>query len=410
MCKLRITEACIKYEKDANKARGLLINQLNKKIAELQGKLQLRNTTANELELNAAKMELESIIEAKANEVIFRNKANWHEHGERNSKYFFSLEKSRSRLKTVHAVRSADGTLIKENNEILSECHNFYAKLYGDNGVQQNRFRLINHFGRTISWDSREKLENEIDIKEVGHALSKFDNCKAPGCNGLPADFFKCFWPKIKWPLFEYYQKCLVNHELGTSARRGILSLIPKKEADLENLSNWRPLTLLNFDYKLLSKVLAIRLQSVLPEIIDEDQTGFMKGRNIMENIRRVIEFVGFSKERKLNNILLSLDFEKCFDSVRLDAIINSFRFFGFGENFVRMSGMLFTNFTLCVQNNGYSSKWIRQERGYHQGCCYSPLAFLLTGQIFALYLKKDSKLEGVDIDNFLFTLVAICG
>ena len=109
---------------------------------------------------------------------------------------------------------------------------------------------------------------------------------KTPGTDGLPCEFDKVFWNDLGEILIKALNYSHVSGKLPISQRRGIIKLIPKKDADLTSIKNWRPLTLLNCDYKIASKAIANRVKTVLLKLISEDQTGFIKGRNIAENIR----------------------------------------------------------------------------------------------------------------------------
>ena len=104
---------------------------------------------------------------------------------------------------------------------------------------------------------------------------------------------------------------------LYITQRRGVIKLIPKKDAEPYFIKNWRPLTLLNCDYKIAAKAVANRLKKVLPDLISSDQTGFMKGRFIGKNIRLIDYVIRFTKERKnIPGLLLFLDLEKAFDTI----------------------------------------------------------------------------------------------
>ena len=168
----------------------------------------------------------------------------------------------------------------------------------------------------------------------------------------------------------------------------------------MRRIENWRPITLLNLDYKILSKILAQKLQSVLPDLISEHQTGFMKGRNIKENIRKTIEIAKLVNSKKLEFVIYSIDFQKCFDSCKHEALLGVLDFFGFPETYKEWVRLLFTNFKLCVQNNGMLSPWIVQQVGLHQGCCYSPLGYLLCGEVFSLLLENAGGVEGINFEN----------
>ena len=103
---------------------------------------------------------------------------------------------------------------------------------------------------------------------------------------------------------------------LSITQRRGVIKLIPKKDAELYYIKNWRPITLLNTDYKIAAKALANRIKSVLPSIINNDQTGFMKNRFIGENIRLIDCIIQYAAKENISGLLLFIDFEKAFDSL----------------------------------------------------------------------------------------------
>ena len=109
--------------------------------------------------------------------------------------------------------------------------------------------------------------------------------------------------------------------QLSISQKRGIVKLILKPDSDSLDLQNWRPITLLNTDYKIAAKAVARRIEKMLPKIINSDQTGFIKGRYIGENIRLIIRLIisdimDYTKTENLPGILLSLDFKKAFDTL----------------------------------------------------------------------------------------------
>ena len=107
--------------------------------------------------------------------------------------------------------------------------------------------------------------------------------------DGLPYEFYKKFWSDIKKYLLESYAHSFKTGKLNITQKQGIITLIPKAKKDPLKLKNWRPISLLNFDYKLLTKCLASRLRKVIPDIIYSDQTGFMSNRYIGENINKIL-------------------------------------------------------------------------------------------------------------------------
>ena len=115
--------------------------------------------------------------------------------------------------------------------------------------------------------------------------------------------------------------------------RRCVGSLIPKKDTEPYLVKNWLPLSLLNCDYKLATKAVANRLKLVLPKLIDNDQTGFLKGRFIGENIRLFDSVINFTADKNIPGLLVFLDFEKAFDTIEWPLIHNTFHHFNFGSS-----------------------------------------------------------------------------
>ena len=125
---------------------------------------------------------------------------------------------------------------------------------------------------------------------------------KTPGTDGLPADFYKVFWNDISDYLVNSINYAFGKGQLSVTQRRGIIKLIPKKDAGPDLIKNWRPITLLNCDYKIAAKAIANRLKRVIPNLVNSDQTGFIKGRFIGENIRLILCFHVTSSFSKTKN------------------------------------------------------------------------------------------------------------
>ena len=105
-------------------------------------------------------------------------------------------------------------------------------------------------------------------------------------------------------PLYECYQTVIEEGELSASQKQAVMTLIEKKGKDRSFISNWRPISLLNFDYKLLSKVVSRRFQNFLPLLIHKNQTGFMKGRFIGDSIRVLQDVMSYTMQKKLSGLL----------------------------------------------------------------------------------------------------------
>ena len=151
--------------------------------------------------------------------------------------------------------------------------------------------------------------------------------------------------------------KGLKKNELSDTQKQGILILLHKK-GDKSLLDNWRPISLLNIDYKIAAKILCRRLQKVINKIISKDQTGYLKFRSATENVRLIEDVIDFCLHLDLPGILIFLDFKKAFDSVNHNFLFQVLKKFNFKESFIRWIKVLYHNACGKVVNNG----WVTQS------------------------------------------------
>ena len=177
-----------------------------------------------------------------------------------------------------------------------------------------------------------------------------------------------------------------------------IISLIPKKNKDKTILENLRPISLLKAYYKILTKVLAKRLEKVLPKLINPDQTGYVKGRYIGENIRLIEDLMFYTEKENLPGIAVFLDFRKAFDTIEWHYLEKALLQFNFGPNFLQWFRTLHCNISSCVLNNGHASSFFSIKRGVRQGCPLSGLLFVIGLELLARAIKHDALIKGIVI------------
>ena len=234
-------------------------------------------------------------------------------------------------------------------------------------------------------------------------ALKGMNAGSSPGIDGISTEFYKFFWVDIKYLVYESLMYAKESKELSISQRKGIFSLIHKgKDLAKDDIKNWRPISLMNVDYKLLTRVLANRLQGVVSEIIHENQSGFVKGRHITKILRELDDVIERDKYYKASNLLLAIDFEKAFDTISRQFIMKMCDRFGIGEYFGDWINIVMNNRLSCVKNNGLISDTFELQRGIRQGCALSPLLFILAVEVLAIRVRSDENIKGAKYGNYI--------
>ena len=151
--------------------------------------------------------------------------------------------------------------------------------------------------------------EGKITSEEFALLLECFQ--KTPGNDGIPVEFYKTFWPLISEPFIQCINECFERGEISCSQKQAVITLIEKKGKDHSFLDNWRPISLVNVDAKIMSKAIATRIKNVLPNIIHNNITGFMKDRYIGETVRSIFDIRGFTAKQDIPGLLIFNDFQR---------------------------------------------------------------------------------------------------
>ena len=188
---------------------------------------------------------------------------------------------------------------------------------------------------------------------------------------------------------------------LSISQKRGIISLIPKKKnKDKCLLENLRPISLLNIDYKILTKTIAKRLEKVLPNVINANQTSYIKGRFIGENVRLIHEIMYHTKLTDKLGIEIFLDFRKAFDTIEWCYLKKALQMFSFGQDIQKWFDIIYNDASSCVLHNGHASEFFLVEKGVRQGCPLSGLLFVLGIELLARALQKNPTIRGIQVGH----------
>lgn len=292
------------------------------------------------------------------------------------SAWLTSKLKKKAATRNIQKIRDSAGNL-KDSDEEILEC---FAKYY--EGIYSEKKICLNTLNEMLASWEKDNLDlsaigKKISSEELDEAIKSSKAKKSPGIDGLSNLVYKKMPHKLRNLLLTEYNLFMSGKEIPEYWKRGVITLIPKK-GDLEDTANYRPITLLNSDYKLFCKILASRLNGVITKIIPNTQIGFMPRRLIYDNV--LCLDILLRKKFKLIN----LDFRKAYDSVAHTTIIRVLEHVGFPKQFITAVKNMIEGSTARLIINRKLSRIIRICCGVKQGDPLSPLLFTFVIELLA--------------------------
>lgn len=377
--KMQIRSKTIEYSVKKKREMDKTFEICEKKLKTMEE--QIDNFSQNEM--NETIKQIQEINAIRTKGAIIRSKATWLAEGELPSKYFLSLEKQNYNRKTLKRLKLEDGTITQKPSEILDTLYQYYQNLYTSHFDQE--FIDTTYLDKLNLPQLKDRdfglLESPLTKDEIQDAIKTLKPNKSPGIDGIPAEFYQFFWNKLHNFLFEMYQEIILEEQMNSSATEGLLTLIDKPDKDPIVIPNWRPLTLLTVDYKILAKIIANRVSPTLSYLIHPQQTGFIKNRHISDNLMDLLCAAEYCYMNDLSYLIVNFDMQKAFDKVEWPALWAILNKFGFGPKILSIIRILYKDATRKVINNGYLSKEIKVQRSTAQGCPWSPLAYALLAE-----------------------------
>ena len=371
--------------------------QLENKLKRTQ-QLAKNGTTRDIEQYLLAKENLKQLDLKELESNKIRAKAQFMEEGEKSTRYFLSLEKSRRTNQTIRVLTKDNLDTVTGIQDLLSETRSFYENLYSAEECDENEQDsfLIDELPR-LNDNDREVCEGYITEEELREAVISMENDRSPGIDGLTTNFYKHFWPLIAKSITQVYNYAFRVGNLTVSQRRGIISLLFKK-GDRTLLKNWRPITLLTTDYKILTKALANRLRKVLPSLVHTDQTASILGRTINDNSRLLHDVIYFANENDIPLAVISVDQLKAFDRVAHSFLFKTLERFGFGPSFIHWIEVIYNSVSSSVKTNGWLTSFIKLGRGLRQGCPLSMPLYVLTAETMAINIRNNPNIHGIRV------------
>ena len=370
----------------------------NNTIAQLKTHIDhlVLSDPSSSVEVERLYTELHHIQNTQRAGVIIRSRASAILNEEKPSKFFYQQEQTLQVKHNLTAVHTPGGVDVSDDDSISRTLHDFYSTLYTARPTDPARQAyFLDQLEPRLSASQAQSLDQPITTNELYLTLQQMGLNKSPGCDGLPVEFYLTFWPSIASAM-----TTLANYvfssggSLSYTQSSAVLTLL-YKEGDKLDLANWRPLSLLTADYKLLSKTVATRIRPFLSALIHSDQTCSVPTRTIHTNLYLLRDIITFAHHKKRPTYILSLDFQKAFDMIDHGYMLKALARFNFGPILLRYVKTIYTDITSNVINNGYLTRAVPIARGIRQGCPLSLSLYCLVAETIASAIRHHSHIIG---------------
>ena len=315
------------------------------------------------------------------------------------TKYFFDLATVKKKKNNIHHLKTEEGVLLTDPQQIRHHIQTFYTSLYSPEEVDQKAIETLCGFVNPIPSFLAEALEEPISLDEIKKSIKDQNNNKTPGIDGIPADFYKVFAELLAEDLLEVFSFCTTNKTLPISSRRAIITLLPKS-GDLGFIKNWRPVSILCSDYKIYSRLVLNRLKPYLSHIIHSDQTYAIPTRNIHHNLHLLRDAISFSNISDTPLALISIDQMKAFDRINHVFLFQLLQAYKFGPYFQTLIQIAYAEPHFLMKINNFLSQPTPFRRGLRQGCSLSAALYTLALEPFLNSIRAEPQITGISLHN----------
>ena len=328
-----------------------------------------------------------------------RAKLPTYDFGEPNIAYLAKLEKLSGERNTIYSLKDEGGNLREGKNNLLEIIETFYKKLYTkEHEDEREQDKFLEGIITQITDDNLINTERVLEEGELYESLKGLQKNKSPGYDGLTVEYFLFFWNELKQHYLDCITEIIEVKELSEMQKRGAIRISFKK-GNRDELKNYRPITLLNVDLKIITHTLAKRLAKVIPILVHKSQKA-VPGRKITDNIHVAQDLINLINKNKESAAFIFYDQEKAFDRMSHSFIIKTLKRYGFGNSFISWVKILFHDIKSFVKVNGFETSEFDVQRGVRQGCGLSSLLYVLVSEVLAIELRNNRKIKGYKYFN----------
>eukprot|EP00253_Pinus_taeda_P008659 PITA_08659 len=346
-------------------------------------------------------MELYRQNRVEEEEQRMKSRCLWLKAGDKNTSFFHNNVKTRRARNQIDKIE-VDERELKEQEEIKNASFEHFKALLTADPQQNDSEAFLSVLESKIKEEHNSKLEQDPTEEEIREATFSMQQDKAPGPDGFSVAFYRQHWETIRKDFVRMVKNAFRKHKLGDFTKSSHIALIPK-EANPKSFDRFRPISLCNVSYKIITKIIANRLKNLLPIIISENQGGFVPKRQIIDNVILIQEAIHSSLIKGERGMIIKLDMANAFDRVDHSFLRAALKKFGFSSKIVDIISGCISNPWTAPLINGRPSNFFKSSRGLRQGCPLSPFLYIIMAETLSVHLENlrlKREIMGISIER----------
>ena len=425
-----------KWQRAHNEIRSYLINETSKRRAkekrELRQKLKLAACMRQLMNekgptptgTQALKKVQAQIYELRNPKTTYNTGAaqdiRMFEQSDNCTRRFFSTYKATSKQNWINEMKT---TLWQEDvtpiftgktrtvGDVPNALKDYYTMLYDtkttSDAQMKKAWKLLRK--KQLLPDTKAALETDYTVKEIQAVMEHLPLGKSAGPNRVPNAVYRYLSAAFAPKFLKMINEAITRQSLPDHMMEGEISVLYKK-GDRDDPRNYRPITLLNADYKIYTKLLAARMKTAVHEFVSGTQKGFVPKELIHDctTLLNMIEAYINEEPEQRQGLFLFFDMEKAFDRCSYKFLNGALKATNFGPNFRKQVGMMYNELAppkRRIYANGYLSEWFPVKSGVAQGCPLSPLLFLFVAEALKMTIEADKKIQGIKVGDKTYLL-----
>jgi hypothetical protein len=391
------------------------LDKLIKQKTSLLVNLQKKESPSLLNQIRTLQKEIDELLKCEEMRWKQRAKQHWFRYGDRNTAFFHSWAQHRRRINNIQRICDEQGRVWRKRRDISRVFLDYYNRLFSSQGSERVE-ECLSFVTPRVSDEMNSRLLQRFTEDEVRRALFQMHPLKSPGPDGFPAVFYQKYWNIVGRDVCQAVLSYLNGGTFDVNLNVTNIVLIPKVNSPAK-LTDYRPISLCNVLYKLISKVLANRLKMILPYIISPEESAFVPGRLITDNVLVAFETLHTMATRlagKDGYMALKLDMSKAYDRMEWNFLEVMLCRLGFAERWINLLMPCIRTVSYSILLNGRPYGQITPSRGLRQGDPLSPYLFILCAEALSTLIRSagnDGNISGVPlsrgglrINHFFFT------